>query len=124
MTFEEAITKFEASLDIEIPIESGTYNKFCPKCFYRNGHPIQWCYRCGTEMLVYTEQSVRPSWREFIKRATTQDEKDQRLVEFINAFGAPYSAYKDHWIKFKFVWWKDSKKCTTPKFITALKPRL
>ncbi len=114
LSFEQACVEFLKTerLNSEIPIESGTYNKFCPNCFYRNGHPLIWCRRCGTQMVVYSQQLIRPTWRNYILRSLKKDEALLRTREYIS-----FQAFKKIGkINFDFIWYKDSKDCTTPKF--------
>lgn len=122
LSFQQAVTEFlhPDRIDSEIPIESGTYNKFCPECFYRNGHPLVWCRRCGAQMVVYTAQPIRPTWRNFILRARQEDEAKMRIREFMFRFGVNYRSAKTPEINFDFKWCVYDSDCTTPKFMDAI----
>lgn len=121
MTKEEVVEKFVENLEYTIPEESGTYNKFCPNCFYRNGHPLIWCRHCGTKMVVYTQQEIRPTWRSYLERAISLDVAMDRAGSFMFHF-TYYENRKGSFKRgdFNFVWYKDSPKCTTPMFAKAI----
>lgn len=119
-TFEQAVSDFLKGIDLEIPPDSGTFNKFCPNCFYRNGHPLVWCRQCGTAMVIYSKQDVRPTWRNYILKAREDWEKESRAKEFIYALGIPYRQYKDYGVEFNFIWYIKSPDCTTLLFANAI----
>jgi len=121
MNIQEAIKKYLKLIGRIIPEDHGTYNKFCPTCFYRQGHNMQWCKWCGTKMVVYTEQRVRPEWGAYIMAARTEAERRDRASSFIYHFSSCYNhngCFKRG--EFKFVWYKEDPNCTTPLFCDAI----
>ena len=118
MTFEQAVRVLAKSLDDPISDTWGSYNHFCPSCFYRAGHQTVWCIHCGAKMVVYTSQPVRPTYRQWILHATTQAIQQDRLAYLM------CSHESNGKIKFPFVWSNEAKHCTTPKFFEALTPLL
>ena len=122
--FNDAVNCFVAALELPVPLESGTYNKFCPACFYRNGHPLVWCSRCGQKMIVYTSQPVRPLWKHYILRANSESEMRLRLREAVFNFGINGERYGIKKIEYPFAWSELDPDCTTPSFVDALQKRL
>jgi len=124
LTFEEALEKYIARLNREIPEESGTYNKFCPNCYYRNGHPLTWCYSCGTKMIVYTEVPVKITWNQYILKAKSVYQMQERLCEFVHRFALiskTWNAQKDNdKVNYPFVWYVKDPKCTTIDFLRGI----
>ena len=62
----------------------GTYNKFCPRCFYRAGHNIQHCPKCGMLTIIYSKDT-QITWGQYIDKAPSETEKRNRqsLFDFI-----------------------------------------
>lgn len=122
MTFEQAVTEYlkPERIDSELTTEYGTYNKFCPNCFYRQGHPLVWCPKCGKAMVFYKSQPIRPTWRNYILRATTEWEVKDRTHSFVYHFSCSNYCIPQLKIAFPFIWYNQDPHCTTPKFIEAI----
>lgn len=117
LTFEEAVQAYILRLDDNIPEESGSYNSFCTQCFYRNGHKLSWCGRCGGKMIPYHEVPVKVTWRQWISKAPESDyQLHDRLTSFIHhyAYKGPYK------INFKHIWYYGNENCTTLAFVESL----
>jgi len=61
-----------------IPSEWGTCNLICPKCFYRSGHPIIYCSKCGEKYVKFNDTFSKITNLNWIFSALSKDEQISR----------------------------------------------
>ncbi len=67
-------------INSKINESSGTYNKICTNCLYRNGHNYIWCTQCGQKMVTYSKDTHgQITNREYFLRATNEHEMKKRV---------------------------------------------
>lgn len=83
---KDIITKLLSLVDLNVEEDWGTYNSFCNQCFFREGHRLIWCEKCGNKMVDYLKQPIRITYRQWIMSAITNEEKNSRMCLFIFNF--------------------------------------
>lgn len=73
-------------LDTNMQNEWGTYNRFCPRCYARYGHPVVHCKDCGFTTINYKDMPRPITWREWVNHGVTPENKLLRLDIFVYKF--------------------------------------
>ena len=66
----------------------GTFNRFCPRCFWRGGHNSQYCPECGASTTDYPKEGI--TWAAYIEKAHLPQNKTDRKRGFgfrVNQYG-------------------------------------
>ena len=77
---DDRIKKIKRSLKYRIKPTWGSYNRLCPNCLLRQGHNLQYCCCCGTQMTTYDKNKHgKITNKQWINRALHEKEKLRRF---------------------------------------------